>query len=127
MPHFVNDECIMCKYTDCVESCPVDCFFEHDKMLIIDPDICIDCGVCIPECPVDAIYNDESSIDGKSVEELITLKDSAKLTLNQKNALEMLEFNKEQSKICNNLTKIKEPLKTADEFAKVKGKLKYIK
>ena len=58
MTYIVNDSCIKCKYTDCVEVCPVDCFYEGANMLIIHPDECIDCGVCEPECPVEAIKPD---------------------------------------------------------------------
>lgn len=58
MTYIVNENCIKCKYTDCVEVCPVDCFYEGDNMLVIHPDECIDCGVCEPECPVDAIKPD---------------------------------------------------------------------
>ena len=52
MTYIVNDNCIKCKYTDCVEVCPVDCFYEGENMLVIHPDECIDCGVCEPECPI---------------------------------------------------------------------------
>ena len=58
MTYIVNDNCIKCKLMDCVEVCPVDCFYEGDNMLVIKPDECIDCGVCEPECPVDAIEPD---------------------------------------------------------------------
>jgi ferredoxin len=58
MTYIVNDSCIACKYTDCVEVCPVDCFYEGENMLVIHPDECIDCGVCEPECPADAIRPD---------------------------------------------------------------------
>ena len=58
MTYIVNDKCIACKYTDCVEVCPVDCFYEGENMLVIHPDECIDCGVCEPECPADAIRPD---------------------------------------------------------------------
>ena len=58
MTYTVNDKCIMCKHTDCVEVCPVDCFYEGENMLVINPDECIDCGVCEPECPEDAIRPD---------------------------------------------------------------------
>ena len=58
MTYIVNENCIKCKYTDCVEVCPVDCFYEGENMLVIHPDECIDCGVCEPECPVDAIKPD---------------------------------------------------------------------
>ena len=59
MTHIVSDACIRCKYTDCVDVSPVDCFREGPNMLVIDPDECIDCAVCIPECPVNAIYAEE--------------------------------------------------------------------
>ena len=58
MTYIVNESCIKCKYMDCVEVCPVDCFYEGENMLVIHPDECIDCGVCEPECPVDAIKPD---------------------------------------------------------------------
>ena len=58
MTYTVNDKCIMCKHTDCVEVCPVDCFYEGENMLVIHPDECIDCAACIPECPTEAIYAD---------------------------------------------------------------------
>lgn len=59
MTHVVSESCIRCKYTDCVDVCPVDCFVEGPNFLAIDPDGCIDCAVCIPECPVNAIYAEE--------------------------------------------------------------------
>jgi len=59
MTHVVSENCIKCKYTDCVDVCPVDCFREGPNMLVIDPDECIDCAVCIPECPAGAIYAEE--------------------------------------------------------------------
>lgn len=55
MTYVVNEHCIKCKYTDCVAVCPVDCFHEGENMLVINPDECICCGVCVPECPADAI------------------------------------------------------------------------
>lgn len=58
MTYVVTDNCIACKFTDCVEVCPVDCFYEGENMLVIHPDECIDCGVCEPECPADAIRPD---------------------------------------------------------------------
>jgi ferredoxin len=58
MTYVVTDVCIMCKYTDCVAVCPVDCFYEGENMLVINPDECIDCGVCEPECPIGAIIPD---------------------------------------------------------------------
>ena len=67
MTYIVKDECIKCKLTDCVEVCPVDCFYEGENMLVINPDECIDCGVCEPECPVEAIIPDTQD-DGKWLE-----------------------------------------------------------
>jgi ferredoxin len=58
MTYIVTENCIKCKYMDCVEVCPVDCFYEGENMLVIHPDECIDCGVCEPECPADAIVPD---------------------------------------------------------------------
>ncbi len=57
MPHVVTENCVDCRYTDCVEVCPVDCFYADNKMLYIHPDDCIDCGACVPECPVNAIFD----------------------------------------------------------------------
>jgi len=59
MTFVVTESCIRCKYTDCVEVCPVDCFREGPNMLVIDPDECIDCNLCVPECPVDAIFAED--------------------------------------------------------------------
>jgi ferredoxin len=56
MTYIVNENCIKCKFTDCVEVCPVDCFYEGENMLVIHPDECIDCGACVPACPVEAIF-----------------------------------------------------------------------
>ena len=58
MAYVVTEACIKCKYMDCVEVCPVDCFYVGENMLVIHPDECIDCGVCEPECPADAILPD---------------------------------------------------------------------
>jgi ferredoxin len=66
MTHVVTENCIKCKHTDCVQVCPVDCFYEGPNFLAINPDECIDCGVCIPECPVNAIVQD----DDKNVQNL---------------------------------------------------------
>ena len=58
MPYVITESCIKCKYMDCCEVCPVDCFYEGENMLVINPDECIDCGVCEPECPAEAIIPD---------------------------------------------------------------------
>lgn len=68
MTFVVTDVCINCKYTDCVEVCPVDCFYEGENMLVINPDECIDCGVCEPECPCDAILPDSDAAAAKWVD-----------------------------------------------------------
>lgn len=68
MTYAVTDNCIGCKYTDCVDVCPVDCFYEGENMLVIKPEECIDCGVCEPECPADAIVADTEAGSEKWVE-----------------------------------------------------------
>ena len=59
MAFIVTESCIQCKHTDCVEVCPVDCFYEGPNFLVINPNECIDCGLCEPECPVDAIFSED--------------------------------------------------------------------
>ena len=61
MTYVVDDKCIDCKHTTCVTVCPVDCFYEGPNMLVINPDECIDCGLCEPECPVDAIRSEDEA------------------------------------------------------------------
>ncbi len=63
MPHIVCEPCRDCKYTDCVEVCPVECFYEDERMLYIHPDECIDCEACVAECPVEAIFLDDNVPD----------------------------------------------------------------
>ena len=63
MTYVITENCIKCKYTDCVEVCPVDCFHEGPNFLVIDPDECIDCSLCEPECPINAIVSDEDITD----------------------------------------------------------------
>ena len=65
MTHLVNDACVKCKHMDCVTICPADCFHEGENMLVINAELCIDCGICIPECPVDGIIQDYDDTDGK--------------------------------------------------------------
>lgn len=62
MTYVVTEQCIKCKHTDCVQVCPVDCFYEGENMLVINPDECIDCGVCEPECPEDAIKPESAEL-----------------------------------------------------------------
>ncbi|MDD5587180.1 MAG: ferredoxin family protein [Alphaproteobacteria bacterium] len=96
MPYVVTDACIRCKYMDCVEVCPVDCFYEGETMLVINPDECIDCGVCEPECPVEAIIPDTN-----------------------KAAEKWAGLNREYSAKWPNVTHKKDPAPDADEW---KGK-----
>jgi len=68
MTYIVTENCIKCKYMDCVEVCPVDCFYEGENMLVIHPEECIDCGVCEPECPAEAILPDSDDTAAKFLE-----------------------------------------------------------
>lgn len=71
MTFVVGEDCIKCKHTDCVEVCPVDCFYEGPNFLVINPDECIDCALCEPECPIDAIFSeDELPADQENFREL---------------------------------------------------------
>lgn len=63
MTYVVTENCINCKYTDCVDACPVDCFYEGSNFLAINPDECIDCGLCVPVCPAEAIYEENDLPD----------------------------------------------------------------
>ena len=76
MTYVVTEACIKCKYTDCCEVCPVDAFYEGENMLVINPDECIDCGVCEPECPAEAIIpdSDENSEKWASLNEEFCLQ-----------------------------------------------------
>jgi ferredoxin len=65
MAYVVTEACIKCKYTDCVDVCPVDCFHEGPNFLVIDPDECIDCTLCVPECPVEAIFAEDDLPDNQ--------------------------------------------------------------
>ncbi|MDX2425726.1 MAG: ferredoxin family protein [Cycloclasticus sp.] len=78
MTFVVTEACIKCKYTDCVDVCPVDCFHEGPNFLVIDPDECIDCTLCEPECPVEAIYSEDELPEGQEA----FIKLNAELTLN---------------------------------------------
>jgi ferredoxin len=75
MTYLVTDNCVKCKHTTCVSVCPVDCFYEGEDMLVINPDECIDCGVCVPECPVDAIVAD---VDLPEPDKIIWMERNAK-------------------------------------------------
>ena len=99
MTYVVNENCIKCKFTDCVEVCPVDCFYEGENMLVINPEECIDCGVCEPECPVDAIISDTEDKDGK-----------------------WLKINTEFSDLWPNITLKKDPPADAENYESVDDK-----
>ena len=100
MTYIVPDAGIKCKSMDCVEVCPVDCFYEGENFLVISPEECIDCGVCEPECPVDAIKPDtEDEPDGK-----------------------WLKINSEYAKTWPNITLKGEPPADADDFERETGK-----
>lgn len=99
MTYVVMENCIKCKYTDCVEVCPVDCFYEGENFLVINPDECIDCGVCEPECPAEAIQPDtEDGIE------------------------KWLEINQKFSEVWPNITAKKDPMDNADAENGRKGK-----
>jgi ferredoxin len=99
LTYIVNENCIRCKYMDCVEVCPVDCFYEGENMLVIHPDECIDCGVCEPECPVDAIKPDT-----------------------EPGAEQWLELNAEYASKWPNITAKREPPADAQKFEGVPNK-----
>lgn len=98
MTFVVNDQCIRCKYTDCVEVCPVDCFYEGENMLVINPDECIDCGVCEPECPAEAIQPESEQ------------------------NLNWVEINREYAMQWPNITRKKDAPADADSFKGAEGK-----
>ncbi|MGB1800001.1 MAG: ferredoxin FdxA [Gammaproteobacteria bacterium] len=105
MPFVVTENCIKCKYTDCVEVCPVDCFHEGPNFLVIDPDECIDCTLCEPECPVEAIMSDEDVPE--EMQECIAL-------------------NEELSREWPVINEMKPALEDADEWKDKTGKLQYL-
>lgn len=105
MTFVVTEECIRCKYTDCVEVCPVDCFHEGPNFLVIDPDECIDCTLCEPECPVEAIHAEDDVPD---------------------NQQEYIALNAELARIWPVISEQKDPPSDADEWAQVKDKLQYL-
>lgn len=105
MTYVVTEPCIRCKYTDCVDVCPVDAFREGPNFLVIDPDDCIDCSLCVAECPVEAIYAEDDVPDGQ---ELFTA------------------LNAELAKNWQVITARHDALPDAEEWAKVKNKLDHL-
>ena len=105
MTWVVGEQCIRCKLGDCVEVCPVDCFHEGPNMLVIDPDECIDCALCEPECPVDAIFADDEIPEGQE---------------------KFLELNQELSQLWPVISEAPIPPDDADDWRDVEDKLKYL-
>jgi ferredoxin len=102
MTYVVTEECIRCKHTDCVDVCPVDCFVEGPNFLVINPDECIDCAVCVPECPVDAIYAEEDVPESQRA---------------------FIQLNAELAKLWKPITKRKDPLPDHKAWTGVPNKL----
>jgi len=101
MTYVVTEACIKCKHTDCVDVCPTDAFREGPNFLAIDPDECIDCTLCVPECPVEAIFAEDDV---------------------PKAQVEFIALNAELSKVWPTIVEKKDALPDADDFAKVKSK-----
>ncbi len=102
MTYVVTESCIKCKYTDCVDVCPVDCFREGPNFLVIDPDECIDCAVCVPECPVNAIYAEDDVPSDQQ---------------------HFISLNTELARSWKSITKSKGSLPEAEDWKDVKSKL----
>lgn len=105
MTHVVTENCIKCKYTDCVDVCPVDCFREGPNFLVIDPDECIDCAVCIPECPANAILAEEDVPEDQR---------------------KFIAINVELAQSWPSITRTKAPLADADDWKDKEGKLELL-
>ena len=105
MAYVVADACVKCKYTDCVDVCPVDCFHEGPNFLVIDPEECIDCTLCVAECPVEAIFAEDDVPDDQR---------------------EYIALNAELSKIWKVIIERKDPLSDADDWANVKDKRQHL-
>lgn len=103
MTYVVTENCIQCKFTDCVEVCPVDCFYEGPNFLVIHPDECIDCDACVEACPADAIFSEDDLPEDKS---------------------HFLQINEELAQIWPQISDQKEPLPDAQEWLGKPDKLK---
>jgi ferredoxin len=106
MTYVVTEGCILCKHTDCVDVCPVDCFVEGPNFLAIDPDGCIDCAVCVPECPENAIFSEDDVPEDQK---------------------HFILLNAELSEIWPAITKFKSSMPDAEKWAGVVNKLQYLK
>lgn len=105
MAFIVTEKCIQCKIGDCVEVCPVDCFYEGKNMLVINPDECIDCGLCESECPINAIYSEKNI---------------------PKDQIKFVQLNKQLANKWNNITEKCKPLPHAEDWYNVENKIKYL-
>ncbi|HFL8794996.1 MAG TPA: ferredoxin FdxA [Candidatus Azosocius sp. HAIN] len=105
MTFVVTEKCIRCRYTDCVEVCPVDCFHEGSNFLVINPDECIDCSLCEPECPVEAIYSDDDLPSDQQI---------------------FLDINAELSKKWPKISETKGCLFDAEKWENVLSKIEYL-
>jgi len=105
MTFVVGENCIKCKLTDCVEVCPVDCFYEGPNMLVIHPDECIDCALCEPECPVKAIFSEDELPDDQQ---------------------DFLDLNRELAERWPNITEKKDALPDHEKWDGVKDKIKLL-
>jgi len=105
MTYVVTENCILCKYTECVDVCPVDAFHEGPNFLVINPDECIDCDVCVPECQAEAIFSDMDLPPGQE---------------------KFLEINAELAEIWPVIDTMKDPLPDADKWNGVEGKLQHL-
>ena len=105
MTHVVTESCIRCRYTDCVDVCPVDCFRAGPNFLVIDPDECIDCAVCVAECPANAIFAEEDVPSDQQ---------------------QFIKINADLTRNWPSITKTVSPLADADDWKDVKDKLQYL-
>ncbi len=105
MTYVVADNCIKCKYTDCVDVCPVDCFHEGPNFLVIDPDECIDCALCVPECPAEAIFEEDDLPEDQH---------------------HFIALNAELAAQWPVISEKKDPLPDAEEWDGVENKLQYL-
>lgn len=107
MTFVVTEACIQCKYTDCVSVCPMDCFMEGPNYLVINPDECIDCSICVPECPVNAIVSDHEIADDQK---------------------HFIEINRELSRHprWKRISRVKAPMPDHEKWSSIKDKLQYL-
>lgn len=105
MTFVVTENCIKCKYTDCVAVCPVEAFFEGPNFLVIDPEICIDCALCEPECPAEAIFQDDKLPPGQET---------------------FIQLNAELAAVWPNIIEVKTPPADAADWDGIANKLPYL-